>query len=39
MAAMVIRLSMVKGCPRRTASKARFATGATPITQAKVKAQ
>ena len=39
MAAMVIRLSMVKGWPMRSASKARLATGATPITQASRKAR
>lgn len=38
MAAMVIRLSMVNGCPIRNAAKARCATGATPIRQAATKA-
>ena len=39
MAATVIRLSMVKGWPNRSAAKARLATGATPIRQAATKAQ
>ena len=30
--------SLVKGCPRRNAAKARRATGATPIRQAAIKA-
>ena len=38
MAAIVNRLSMVKGWPMRSAAKARRATGATPITQAATKA-
>jgi len=39
MAAMVISISMVKGEPMRSAAMARFATGATPIRQAAMKAQ
>ena len=38
-AAIVIRLSMVKNCPMVAAAKARRATGATPMTQAATKAQ
>ena len=38
-AAMVISPSMVKGMPARSATKARRATGATPIRQAATKAQ
>ena len=37
-AAIVIRLSMVKGWPIRSAAKARRATGATPMRQAATKA-
>ena len=38
-AAIVIRLSMVKGCPIRKAANALRATGATPIRQAATNAQ
>ena len=39
MAAIVISISMVKGIPTRSAANALFATGATPITPAAMKAQ
>ena len=38
-AAMVISISMVKGIPTRAIARARFATGARPISVASTKAQ